>query len=399
MNPYRMARPPRRWKPKLSPWVVRLTKRLRKWQGLKTCQLEGVEIQNAEIVKEQIRQGNGVLITPNHSSHADPFSMNAAADATGFPMYFMATWHVFESQGKIGQWLLQKHGAFSIDREGTDMEAMKTAQNILQEKKYPLVIFPEGEVYHTNDHVTPFREGAAALAYLSARRADRKIVCIPTALKYWYTSDPMPELLDLLVELESSIHWRPTPEKPMVERIYRIGSALMALKELEHLDSVQEGTLPERTERLADHILSVNEEQLEIDAGDKMLPERVKQLRNEVITQLESIEPSDENKRAELDHYLDDVFLAVQLFSYPGSYVSDNPTVERIAETLDKLEEEVLNKYSASIRATRKSLVRFGDPIEVISEKRRNYASELTDQLRNTVQSMIDDINANYSED
>ncbi|HCK71932.1 MAG TPA: glycerol acyltransferase, partial [Planctomycetaceae bacterium] len=55
---------------------------------------------------------------------------------------------VFENQGKIGQWLLQKHGAFSIDREGTDMEAMKTAQNILQEKKYPLVIFPEGEVYH-----------------------------------------------------------------------------------------------------------------------------------------------------------------------------------------------------------------------------------------------------------
>tara|TARA_Y100001934_G_scaffold120656_1_gene147463 strand:- start:168 stop:689 length:522 start_codon:yes stop_codon:yes gene_type:complete len=173
----------------------------------------------------------------------------------------------------------------------------------------------------------------------------------------------------------------------------------MALKELEHLDSVQEGTLPERTERLADHILSVNEEQLEIDAGDKMLPERVKQLRNEVITQLESLEPSDKNKRAELDHYLDDVFLAVQLFSYPGNYVSDNPTVERIAETLDKLEEDVLNKYSASIRATRKSLVRFGDPIEVISEKRRNYASELTDQLRNTVQSMIDDINANYSED
>ena len=393
-----MARPPRRWKPKLSPWVVRLTRKYRKWHGLKNCQLESVEVENAELVRDQIKQGHGVLITPNHPTHADPFSMNAAADAVGSPMYFMATWHVFDNQGKIGQWLLQKHGAFSIDREGTDMEAMKTAQNILQEKKHPLVIFPEGEVYHTNDKVTPFREGAAALAYLSARRADRKIVCIPTALKYWYTTDPMPELLDLLVELEASIHWRPTPEKPVVERIYRLGSALMSLKELEHFSSVREGSLPERTENLASHILSTHEESLEIDGDGKMLPERVKQLRNEVISQLEDLEPNDDQRRAELDRYLDDFFLAVQLFSYPGDYVATNPSVERIAETLDKMEEDVLDKYSASIRARRKSLVRFGDPIDVSSEKQRNYASQLTEQMQQSVQSMLDDINASKHE-
>ena len=37
----------------------------------------------------------------------------------------------------------------------------------------PLVVFPEGEMYHLGDQITPFHEGAAAMAIAAARKTDR----------------------------------------------------------------------------------------------------------------------------------------------------------------------------------------------------------------------------------
>ena len=74
-----------------------------------------------------------------------------------------------------------------------------------------MVIFPEGDIYHTGDRVTPFRDGAAAIAMSAAKKADRPVVCIPTALKCVYLDDPTPELTKLMTRLEESLHWRPRP--------------------------------------------------------------------------------------------------------------------------------------------------------------------------------------------
>ena len=93
---------------------------------------------------------------------------------------------------------------------------MEIAQDILKNKKHPLVIFPEGEVYHCNDRVTPFREGAAALSVFAARKSERPIVAIPCAMKYRYTKDPTPELLALMTQLEHSIHWYSKTTCPLV---------------------------------------------------------------------------------------------------------------------------------------------------------------------------------------
>lgn len=66
--------------------------------------------------------------------------------------------------------ILQQHGCFSVDREGTDMPAFRHAVAILKEKINPLVIFPEGEVYHINERVTPFREGPAAIVLTPSKK-------------------------------------------------------------------------------------------------------------------------------------------------------------------------------------------------------------------------------------
>jgi hypothetical protein len=391
MNPYRMAAPPRRWLPKLSPWLVKMARGIRRRKAVADCNLTAIDVHNAEIVRDALGQGHGVLITPNHATHADSYTMAAAADACGSPFHFMATWHVFDSKGRIGQWVLQKHGVFSIDREGTDLEAIKIAREILQQKPQPLVIFPEGEVYHCADRVTPFREGAAAIAMFPARKAERPIVVIPAAQKYRYLDDPTDELLELMSRLEESIHWRPRPELTLLERIYSLGGALMALKELEFLGEVRSGSLPERTDFLARYILNRHEQLHGIKGDSRTIPERVKELRRialEAIGELDEEQQSDQRKQ--LDDMLDEVFLVVQLYSYPGDYVRENPTIERLAETLDKFEEDVLKCYSATVRGSRQATVTFGEPIPVEYSRDRSAIANLTSSMEDQIQQMLD---------
>tara|TARA_R110002096_G_scaffold203718_9_gene389058 strand:- start:3572 stop:4678 length:1107 start_codon:yes stop_codon:yes gene_type:complete len=345
------------------------------------------EVQNAEIVTQAVKAGHGVLITPNHPTHADAYAMSEAARAAKTSFYFMAAWNLFERSSPLARWILQKSGVFSVDREGTDLAAIKIARDIIREKKHPLVIFPEGEVYHCNQRVTPFREGAAAIALFAARKANRKTVCIPCALKYTYLDDPMPKLEALMTELERAIHWRPRTESALVDRIYPVGAALLSLKELEYLGEVSNGPLPERTRSLAGSILSDQEERYGLSAGDSTIPERVKALRRAAIVNLEKNGPS-----AVIDRDLDDLFVAVQLFSYPGNYVVENPTIDRIAETLDKFEEDVLMRYSPTPRGKRKVTVRFGKPIEAPAERRKSSPEQLTDELEQAVQAMLDDM-------
>ena len=75
----------------------------------------------------------------------------------------------------------------------------------------------------------------------------------------------------------------------------------------------------------------------------------------------------------------------------PGNYVSQRPTIERIAETLDKFEEDVLGVKTATIRGARKATVTFGQPIPVSGgrEKRRGAAT-LTRLLEERVQALLD---------
>lgn len=389
MNPYRVSAPPRRWLPKLSPGVVRLLRPLTRRRFVREQRVLSVEVQGVELIRDALEKGQGVLITPNHSSHADPYTLFEVANLVGSPFYFMATWHVFDNQGRIGQWVLQRHGAFSIDREGADLQAFKQAVQIVREEPHPLVIFPEGEIYHCNDRVTPFREGAAAVAVTAAKRAKRPILCFPCAVKYTYIDDPTEELLDLMAELERSIQWRPRPDRPLPDRIYAFGEALMALKEIEFLGRACEGSLPERTDGLANEILGRLEKRYENKVGEATIPERVKDLRSITLKQIEEV-GKDDVKRKALNDDLDDLFLVVQLFSYPGDYVRERPSIERLAETLDKFEEDMLGRYSASIRASRRATVHIGEAVTPPIERKRAATRELTDSLERRIQTLLD---------
>ena len=65
-------------------------------------------------------------------------------------------------------------GAFSVDREGCDRRAMRQAGELLTSGRW-LVVFPEGEIYHTNERLTPLREGVAFMAITSQRDLEKSI--------------------------------------------------------------------------------------------------------------------------------------------------------------------------------------------------------------------------------
>jgi hypothetical protein len=215
---------------------------------------------------------------------------------------------------------------------------------------------------------------------------------LPAGAKMFYVDDPTPKLVELMNTIESRVFWRPRPDLPLTTRIYRFAEGALALKELEYLGRTSSGNVNERVFALANSILKGIESRYEIDSNCEDFPDRVKRARQIAIKGVED-EASDDKQRKQFTDDLDDLFLVCQLFSYPGDYVSERPTIERIAETLDKFEEDVIGRSRPEIRGDRRAVISFGEPIKVSSEKgKKDAAAALTREMETTVQRLLDEI-------
>ncbi|MBW3600548.1 MAG: 1-acyl-sn-glycerol-3-phosphate acyltransferase [Planctomycetes bacterium] len=429
MNRQPYAVPPKWWAPRMSPRWVRATRGWRAWRLRRAQRVLEVHADGWQHVQGPLSEGKGVLITPNHSAHYDSAALYLAADQVDLPLYFMTAWQVFGMSSRFDQWAMQRLGCFSIDREGVDRQAFKQAVRVLQNEPYPLVVFPEGDIYHTSDRVTPFREGAAAIALMAAKRGERPVVAVPCGIKFRYVDDPTGELVTLADELEERVLLRPAPDRPLPERVHRIAEAVLALKELDFLGHTRSGRLRDRIPFLTQSVLRDIEERHGIAwDGDESLarvPERVKQLRQKLIDEMQRRAAEEaasggkpkrlRRKKAEYRHLtrlsrdgakelgwrermhldMDDIFFVMQCYSYPGDYLVEKPNVERMAETLDKFEEDILQLDLPRVRGTRRVAIRFGEPLAMQTEKgKRTGADELTETLQGAVQRLIDDLNA-----
>jgi 1-acyl-sn-glycerol-3-phosphate acyltransferase len=406
--------PDRRWSPKLTPWWFQLARYWRRG-ALKKQLIERIDVEGLEHLQSALNSKQGVLITPNHSFHWDSYCLLEGAEKLKTPFYFMTAWQVFAQSSWFNCESMRRCGCFSVDREGTDIQSLKTAVDVIQNRPQPLVIFPEGDVYHTNDRVTPFRDGAAAMALMAARKAERPVVIIPVAIKRWYTQDPTPSMLKTLTDLETRLYWRPRCHEPVRARILQVAQGLLTLKELEYFGCSTEGDLPTRLKHLARCVLSRCEDRYSIRDRDAIIPERIKEVRRRIIqARQESLSPLDsgalaesaanlsstsatEEQQRQWSSDMNDMFFVTQLYSYPGDYMEQNPTWERQAETLDKLEEDALGAVFPSIRGPRRVVVRFDEPYNLPRGKDKKVSpAEITDHIERRVQSMLDDLNARH---
>ncbi len=393
IQPY--GTPEGQWPPRMTPWWFLLTGPLRR-KALRKQKIVRVQVQGLEHLKQTLASNHGVMLTPNHSFHWDSYCLITAAEELRIPFYIMTAWQVFAMSSWFERHSMQRCGCFSVDREGTDVQALKTAVDILQNKKHPLLIFPEGDVYHMNDRVTAFRDGAAAIALLAARKSSRPISIIPVAIKRWYIQDPTPSLLQTIEKLEKRLFWRPQSDKPLAERVLHVARGLLSLKEMEHLRTTQSDTLRDRVQHLTSALLSACESRYGRDKKQSLIPERVKEVRRAIIEAREQAAgTTSKEQEMQWASDMDNMFLVTQLYSYPGNYLEENPTIERMAETLDKLEEDALEATYPTVHGDREVSVRFDQPIELPTGKeKRMVPAELTDQLEQRVQSMLDDMNA-----
>ncbi|MEI7921495.1 MAG: lysophospholipid acyltransferase family protein [Planctomycetota bacterium] len=359
------------FEPKHSPivmWLGQLytNRKLRNNQKIHEIRFHGLEKLQA-----LIGQGDGILLTPNHSDHADSALMFHMGRFLKKPFYFMATHAIFEGWNRF---FLTRIGCFPVDREGTDLKALRKAQEILTLGQTPLVIFPEGEIYRLNDQITPLREGVAAVALMSARKArehGRKVWIVPIGIKYRFLEsvDPVPWLTDLLTHLEKKFDWREVPDRPLLDRIYRYASGMLSLKEIEYMGAIQAGSPRERVARLREYVLVAVEQKLkltQIKAKTKSIPERVKECRRVIIDRWSDPE-RDPKMLAVWKQDLEDLFMVVQLYSYPGDYVMNSPTCERASEILIKFKQDAMRKDLEIARhhVPRRASIYIGEPIDV----------------------------------
>ena len=313
----------------------------------------------------------------------------------------MAAYQIFEGDAGLRHHLFPRLGVFPVDREGSDLKAFKAGVEVLTTASNPLVIFPEGEIYYLADRITPLRDGASAVAATAGKKlveAGKKMWIVPVGIKYRFLDghDPLPALAGLMSDLERRYTWQPHNEWPLVDRIYHYAEGTLNLMEFEHLGECKCGPLKTRLASLRDKILDTIEDRLIGKRRDDTVPVRVKELRRHCLDELAKPETTPEHSR-QLRRDLHDLFRVVQLFSYPGDYIRESPTVERIAEVLTKLEEDALDRGDTLPRAPRRAEVRIGPPIAVHDRladgsKPRKVVPGLTADLEHGIQALLDEI-------
>jgi hypothetical protein len=387
--------------PKISPfwhWVgQRYASRMRRGPEHRVM---SVEVTGIERLQSLLGRGDGILLTPNHSDSADASVMLELARQVKHQFTYMAAYQIFRGYAGIAKFMLARVGAFPVDREGTDLKAFKTGVEILGKGQNPLVIFPEGEIYHTCDRLTPIREGAAAVATTAAKRAAERgktVWMLPVALKYRFMDghDPLPSILSTMDRLEQRFTWWPRENQPLIPRIYSFAEGLLSLKEMEYLGAAQTGPLKNRLVSLRESILDHLEDRHFGKRRADIVPVRVKELRRACLEKLTS-EQTTLAEAASLRRDLNDVFVALQLFSYPGDYLHEGPTVERIAETLKKFQQDILGIEPKS-HAPRRVSLHIGEPIDIRARmaehaKPRLAAGAITTELEGAIQSLLDSI-------
>lgn len=370
-------------------WTTVLGRLLRpylKWQ----FGIERLEFIGLERLRASHAAGHGILLTPNHPRPCDPFVMGQLSIELGPPFFMMASWHLFLNGGWQA-WALHRLGAFSIYREGMDKASIQAAIGILESAERPLVIFPEGYISLANDRLNPLLEGTSFVARTAAKkRAARsplgKVVVHPVALRYRFHGEIMPTVDPVLTEFEKRFTLRPAREMSLFARVARLGIAVLALKELEHMGRAGEGPLEARLTALTERLLGPLEGRYLGGDRTDYTPERVRKLRSAILPLLRAPDLSSSD-RERMWRELEDCYLAQQLCMYPSDYLHETASPDRILETVERLEEDITDKIRT--HRPRSVSVEIGPALEVSPERERGGEDPVLAYISRQLEQML----------
>lgn len=375
------------------PWLVNRTGFF-PWYLKRTAGVIGCELRNENKLVESLKAGHGVLVTPNHPSTLDPIALSHLAYRTNTLFYAMASWHLFHTS-RTERLAIRFMGGFSVYREGLDRQALDMAIHILSEAERPLVVFPEGTATRTNDRLSAMLDGVSFMARAAAKKRAKqdpakKVVVHPVAIKYLYVGDMNKDALPLLEQIEKRLTFRPLTEVSAIERLRRIGEALLALKEIEYFGEVRSGTLAVRQQDLVERLMGPIEQEWLGKTQTGGIVARIKNVRMKVFPDI-ARGAVDEQERARRFRQLADTYLAQQIAFYPEGYFGDDVTIERIVETIERFEEDLTDE--APTLGPLKVIIDVLDAIEVDPQRDRSAESDvLMDQITQTIQARLNEL-------
>jgi 1-acyl-sn-glycerol-3-phosphate acyltransferase len=334
--------------------------------------VHSVELFGAERLKQSVQAGHGIMITPNHSRPSDPMVLMHLWDVAGRPFYTVASRHLF-MESRYQTFMLRRAGVFSIYREGMDREALKCSVQILTEARRPLVLFPEGLISRTNDRLNHLMDGTVFIARNAAKQRAAanppgKVVIHPVAIRYFFEGDVERTLTPVLEDIERRLSWKPQQALSLVDRVVKLGDALLTLKEIEYFGAPQTGDFKKRITALIDQILVPLEQEWLKGKREENVVARVKSLRTVILPEMIAGEIT-EQERARRWAQLADIYLAQQLFFYPPEYFLPEATPEKLLETVERYEEDLTDKVR--VHAPVRAALQVGEAIEVSPSRDR----------------------------
>lgn len=395
-------KPYRYYPPRPSCWVTALVQRYNSSLYLPGRQHRIREVtvnQGSDLPHARHLAGHRLLFLPNHPTHSDPLVMVEGLRQAGLTSRLMAAYDVFE-RSALHAWVMQRMGAFSVDREGSDRQALKEAVAILSGGQAPLTIFPEGNVYLMNDRVTPFLDGAAYIAFKAQQQAgpSQPVVAVPVSIKVTHLSNQRATLRRLLSDLAKEIGADSGGEP--VESVYRVGLELLARKLREHGHIPPQGNgaePPEVLRQAAQLIIERLEERMELEPREgNGLIDRVRRLRLRIHQIRLGPELAEEQDLAAA--WAGDAILAFRILTYAGDYLSEKPTLDRFGETVEKLLEDNRGRVVPPY-GERLAMIRFGRSIDLsrrmadFERHPRNAMDAFTRDCEATVQRGLDQLN------
>lgn len=387
-----------------SPFLIRLGRSLNrhiilpgKNHRITELRLEG----ESEAIRDARARGERLVFVINHPSHSDPQVVTEIQRRLGVPASFMAAYDVF-LRSRLNAWCMQKLGNFSIDREAADRKAMTAAIAIVTSGEYALNIFPEGNVYLTNDRVTPFLDGTAFIA-LKAQQAieGTPVKIVPVSLKFTHLTTPRETVTQRLVDLgrDSGHAYAPGASDNPLAAVMSLGRHLVRGQLQRHgvLDASldPEAPLHDQLKNCATDLVTKVETALNLSpATESGLVERIRKIRS-TIHQIRT-DPSGAS-HPEIDGLAGQAILAFRVHGYLTPYLTEHPSIDRYDETVERLAEDF---YSHAMPRTgpRRAIARIHTPLDVTSilseaGNLRNAVAPLTRAMEGAVQSGIDAIN------
>jgi 1-acyl-sn-glycerol-3-phosphate acyltransferase len=385
-EPYQFIPPYRGtlWARLFRPFLARY---LRKEHGITESECRGLDK-----LRSSIDAGHGIVLAPNHCRPADPMAMGLLAQAMRISLFSMASWHVFKAD-RLTAFVVRRLGAFSVYREGMDRQAINCAIEILETAIRPLVIFPEGVITRTNDRLGVLMEGTAFIARSAAKRREKqtplgKVVIHPVAMRYQFHGDLEATLAPVLTDIETRLSWRPQKSHSLINRIRKLGTALLTLKEVEYLEDPQTGSLYKRLDRLIDKLLVPLEEEWIKGKSTGDVVARVKALRSAILPDMVKNDLPEEERQRRWQQ-LEQVYLAQSLSFYPRDYVLPSSPPERLLETVERFEEDLTDRVR--VHGPMKLIIEVGDAIEVSPQRSKGEKTDpVMQELETSLKSMLD---------